>query len=83
VPADCYILNPGETKLTLREIKNRLDKAYCSNIGVEFMHLSNKDEKEWLKQKFETQQEFCTKREKRKLLARLVRYNFQVHSLFF
>jgi 2-oxoglutarate dehydrogenase E1 component len=73
IPDDCYIGRPGETKLKLREIKQRLEDAYCNNIGVEFMHLASDDERDWLKKKFETQHDLCTQAEQRLTLERLVR----------
>ena len=66
--------------MRLREIKQRLEDAYCNNIGVEFMHLASDDERDWLKKKFETQHDLCTQAEQRLTLERLVRFNFfQVH----
>lgn len=38
---------------TLREIVDLLERTYCSTIGVEFMHISNPDEKRWIQQRIE------------------------------
>ena len=74
VPDDCYITHTGEgKKLPLREIKKRLEDAYCGSIGVEFMHIANDEEKDWLKQKFEHQHGLSTADEQKLTLERLVR----------
>lgn len=38
---------------SLREIIAILRRTYCSNIGVEFMHINDPDEKAWIQQKIE------------------------------
>jgi 2-oxoglutarate decarboxylase len=38
---------------TLREILNILEKTYCDKIGVEYMHIQNPAEKNWLQSKME------------------------------
>ncbi|WP_102959300.1 2-oxoglutarate dehydrogenase E1 component [Mangrovicella endophytica] len=38
---------------TLREMVDILTRTYCSTIGVEFMHISNPDEKAWLQERIE------------------------------
>ena len=42
----------GQTA-TLREILDILQKTYCENIGVEYMHIQNPEEKKWLQRKME------------------------------
>ncbi|XP_072534173.1 2-oxoglutarate dehydrogenase-like, mitochondrial [Salminus brasiliensis] len=63
-----------ETTLPLREIIHRLETSYCGHIGVEFMFINNVEQCQWIRQKFESPgiMKF-TDREKRTLLARLVR----------
>ncbi len=39
--------------LKLREIIDRLKKAYCSTIGIEFMYVISRDECNFLREKFE------------------------------
>ncbi|ORJ60236.1 2-oxoglutarate dehydrogenase E1 component [Geothermobacter hydrogeniphilus] len=41
-------------KATLREILDLLRETYCRNIGVEFMHIQDPDEREWLKERMES-----------------------------
>ncbi|KAK3554310.1 hypothetical protein QTP70_020171 [Hemibagrus guttatus] len=63
-----------EAVLPLKEIIRRLEASYCGHIGVEFMFINNMEQCQWIRQKFETPgiMKF-TDREKRTLLARLVR----------
>ncbi len=42
----------GQTA-TLREILDILQKTYCENIGVEYMHIQNPEEKRWLQRRME------------------------------
>ena len=45
-------LTPG--KITLGEIIARLEKTYCSHIGVEYWHLSDSKERAWLQHRMES-----------------------------
>ncbi len=38
---------------TLREILDILQKTYCENIGIEYMHIQHPEEKRWLQRKME------------------------------
>ena len=38
---------------TIREIIAILRRTYCGNVGVQYMHISNPDEKAWLQQRIE------------------------------
>ena len=38
---------------TLREILEILNRTYCSTVGIEFMHISDPEEKSWLQQRIE------------------------------
>ena len=42
----------GQTA-SLREILDILQKTYCENIGIEYMHIQNPEEKRWLQRKME------------------------------
>ena len=72
IPEDCYIGN-GETALPLKEIKKRLESAYCGSIGVEYSHIVSDEERNWIKQKFESPHKGISKERQRLTLARLVR----------
>lgn len=39
----------GEKTATLRRILDILRKAYCGKVGIEYRHIQNKDEKEWIR----------------------------------
>lgn len=44
-------IRPGAT---LREILAILRETYCGSIGVEFMHIQDPDERQWLKERMES-----------------------------
>ena len=43
----------NKSRATLREIHQALRKTYCSTIGIEYMHIMQLDEIEWIKQRME------------------------------
>lgn len=43
----------GIKKAKLREIVSILRQTYCRNIGVEFMHIQNPEQKAWVQKRFE------------------------------
>jgi 2-oxoglutarate dehydrogenase E1 component len=43
----------GQTDGTLRDLIEKLRATYCGNIGVEFMEISDKAQREWLIQRME------------------------------
>merc|ERR1719322_1834954 len=64
----------NEKSLPLREIINRLENVYTKSIGVEYMHINNLDQINWIRQKIETPGALTLETEdKRRLLARLSR----------
>jgi 2-oxoglutarate dehydrogenase E1 component len=63
----------GRETATLREIMTILRATYCGTIGVEFMHMSDPDQKSWIQQRIEAihnRTEF-TDRGKHAILERL------------
>jgi 2-oxoglutarate dehydrogenase E1 component len=46
------VLGLGDTA-TLREIMSVLRDTYCGTIGVEFMHMSDPDQKRWIQERIE------------------------------
>ena len=46
-----YVL--GLETATLRQILEILERTYCSTIGVEFMHISEPEEKAWIQERIE------------------------------
>ncbi|WP_028535447.1 2-oxoglutarate dehydrogenase E1 component [Paludibacterium yongneupense] len=45
----------GPDRLPLSEILARVRQTYCGNIGIEFMHIANSEEKLWVQQRFESE----------------------------
>ncbi|MGV3578564.1 2-oxoglutarate dehydrogenase E1 component [Brevundimonas sp.] len=43
---------------TIREVMAILKRTYCGNIGIQFMHIAEPEEKSWLQQRFEGQDAF-------------------------
>lgn len=73
LPSTTFI-GGGASKLTLKEILNRLEKAYCQHVGVEYMFINNLEQCNWLREKFETPGALeMTHDQKKLLLARLTR----------
>jgi 2-oxoglutarate dehydrogenase E1 component len=50
----------GLETATLREIIAILDRTYCSTIGVEFMHISEPEEKGWIQERIEGREKEIT-----------------------
>jgi multifunctional 2-oxoglutarate metabolism enzyme len=44
---------PGPRKMTLRKIIDTLRDAYCRTIGIEYMHISEPDQKNWIQNRVE------------------------------
>ncbi|MEX2450959.1 MAG: 2-oxoglutarate dehydrogenase E1 component [Rhodospirillales bacterium] len=64
----------GLESATLREILQVLHETYCGSIGVEFMHISEPEERNWIRQRIESirnQTQFTVKG-KRAIYERLV-----------
>mmetsp|Transcript_4401 Transcript_4401/g.7747 ORF Transcript_4401/g.7747 Transcript_4401/m.7747 type:complete len:1040 (-) Transcript_4401:23-3142(-) len=60
--------------ITLRELTETLQDAYCKNIGVEYMHIMNQDKCNFIRKRFEKKNavgEGLTKPEKLQVLERL------------
>ncbi|HEY8189041.1 MAG TPA: thiamine pyrophosphate-dependent enzyme, partial [Micavibrio sp.] len=43
----------GMESATLREIVSALRQVYCGNVGVEFLHISDPEEKTWIQERIE------------------------------
>ncbi len=63
----------GERRMTLREILRTLEDAYCDTVGIEYMHIQDPAQKEWIQHRVEgrTHGEMVTLDEKRHILGRL------------
>ena len=66
-----YVL--GLERATLREILAILKKTYCGALGVEFMHISDPEEKAWMQHRIEGRDKgFLISDEARRALLRLL-----------
>ena len=45
----------GEKTATLRRILDILRKAYCGKVGIEYRHIQDKDEKDWIRTRIREQ----------------------------
>ena len=63
----------GEESLPLREILNILREAYTRKIGTAFMHLSDPEEKQWIQDRIEPQndQPTLSKEERLRIMQKL------------
>ena len=62
----------GMPRARLRDIVAFLRGAYCGTVAPEFMHLSNREQREWLLRRFEAPRPLPTPDERVRLLERLV-----------
>lgn len=63
----------GKETATLREILDVLHRTYCEKLGVEYMHIQNPEEKQWLQQMMEPKhnQPELTAEDKKRILWKL------------
>ncbi len=66
---------PGFTQTTLKQAIEKLQATYCSSIGCEYMHISNHEERCWIREQMEGQQPTISKEKKLWLLQRLTAAN--------
>ena len=62
---------PGGRKMPLRKIIDNLRDAYCRTVGVDYMHISDPDQKHWIQNRVEGPQEALARDEKLHILDRL------------
>ena len=62
---------PGPRRQTLRQILDSLRDAYARTIGVEYMHISEPDEKRWIQQRVEASTPDLPLEDKKHILERL------------
>jgi len=66
-----FLSGKGPT-LKLRELMQRLKETYCGTIGVEYMHIQDREECNWIRERFEKEKPYqFTTDVKRKTLSRL------------
>lgn len=44
----------GQSPMSLKDIYDALRQTYCGSIGIEYMHISNEAETQWLQQRMES-----------------------------
>ncbi|WP_107993308.1 2-oxoglutarate dehydrogenase E1 component [Neisseria elongata] len=54
-----FNVGPGDfggqyEKLTLSEILSKLKRTYCGSVGIEYMHITNRTERRWIRDYFES-----------------------------
>ena len=61
------------SRATLRTVIEHLRKTYCGHIGVEYMHIQNREQRLWVRNAVETghNQPVLTHEEKRRILMKL------------
>eukprot|EP01113_Clastostelium_recurvatum_P005153 TRINITY_DN1229_c0_g1_i2.p1 TRINITY_DN1229_c0_g1~~TRINITY_DN1229_c0_g1_i2.p1 ORF type:complete len:1032 (+),score=379.58 TRINITY_DN1229_c0_g1_i2:101-3196(+) len=65
-------LSSNRQAITLREVLDTLKKTYCSTIGVEYMHIQEREKCDWMRERFETPTKYSfSSEEKKKILDRL------------
>ena len=65
-------LRSAGTSVTLRDIIKRLQETYSGNIGIEYMHIHDREECNWIRERIETPKQFTfSKEEKTVILDRL------------
>jgi 2-oxoglutarate dehydrogenase E1 component len=48
----------GQSKKTLREILSKLKQIYCGTIGIEYMHIQSREQRNWLRERIENENRF-------------------------
>jgi 2-oxoglutarate decarboxylase len=61
----------GEKLMKLRDILGVLRDAYCRRVGVEYMHITDPEERRWLQARIEVKHEPPTRQEQLHILGRL------------
>ena len=60
-------------KWTLRELQNTLTNIYCGKVGVEYLHIAEREPCNWIREKIELRhQQDLTQEEREKILNRIL-----------
>ena len=57
----------------LGDLLENLQETYCNHTGIEYMHITNVEECNWIRDNFEIQKHQLTPEEKKKSLGRLLK----------
>ncbi|WP_369253572.1 multifunctional oxoglutarate decarboxylase/oxoglutarate dehydrogenase thiamine pyrophosphate-binding subunit/dihydrolipoyllysine-residue succinyltransferase subunit [Geodermatophilus amargosae] len=61
----------GEKVMALRDILGVLRNSYCRTVGVEYMHITDPEEREWLQSRVEVKAEQPDREKQKHILGRL------------
>ncbi|PRY51725.1 2-oxoglutarate dehydrogenase E1 component [Geodermatophilus tzadiensis] len=61
----------GEKVMPLRDILGVLRNSYCRTVGVEYMHITDPEEREWLQKRIELKAEQPEREKQKHILGRL------------
>jgi 2-oxoglutarate dehydrogenase E1 component/2-oxoglutarate decarboxylase len=61
----------GERLMALRDILGVLRNSYCRTVGVEYMHITDPEEREWLQQRIEVKHAQPEREKQKHVLGRL------------
>ncbi|KAK9479366.1 thiamine diphosphate-binding protein [Lipomyces japonicus] len=68
-----WFAESGKNKLTLREIIAACERTYCSSYAVEYIHIPDREECDWIRQRIEIPTPYnYSVDEKRRILDRLI-----------
>jgi multifunctional 2-oxoglutarate metabolism enzyme len=62
---------PGPRKQLLRQIIDTLRDAYCRTVGVEYMHISDPEQKRWIQRRVESREDDLDIEDRKHILDRL------------
>lgn len=63
----------GREKMSLRDIISACERVYCGSYGIEYIHIPDRDQCDWLRERIEVEQPFkYSIDEKRRVLDRLI-----------
>ncbi|KAI9884205.1 MAG: cis-prenyltransferase [Watsoniomyces obsoletus] len=63
----------GREKMTLREIINACERLYCGSYGVEYIHIPDREQCDWIRERFEIPQPYkYSTDDRRRILDRLI-----------
>ncbi|GAB3360112.1 multifunctional oxoglutarate decarboxylase/oxoglutarate dehydrogenase thiamine pyrophosphate-binding subunit/dihydrolipoyllysine-residue succinyltransferase subunit [Modestobacter lapidis] len=61
----------GERTMALRDILGVLRNSYCRTVGVEYMHITDPEERQWLQKRIEVKHDVPDRAKQKRVLGRL------------
>lgn len=63
----------GVKEMALRDIVKTLEKVYCGHIAIEYTHIAEREQCDWIRERFEVPERFAySKEQKFRMLDRLI-----------